>query len=79
MYPSYSFPARPFAWLMKSKIEKIADDYCIDYKESCEPALKFNTIWVQDAENQKEIFVFSMKTLRGMSLFALHTQNKFLL
>lgn len=63
-YPSYSFPARPFAWLMKSNIEKIADDYCIDYKESREPALKFNTIWVQDAENQKAIFDFFYKDVK---------------
>ena len=55
-YPAYSFPARPFAWLMRDNIEKNKDIYNIDFKEEREPVLKINTIWVQDAENQKAIF-----------------------
>lgn len=55
-YPSYSFPARPFAWLMRENTERIKDIYNIDFQPEREPVLKFNTIWVQDAENQKAIF-----------------------
>ncbi len=55
-YPAYSFPARPFAWLMKEKIEKIKDVYGIDYRQEREPILKNDTIWVQEADNQKTIF-----------------------
>lgn len=55
-YPPYSFPARPFAWLMRDDLEKIKDIYNIDYQREREPVLKFNTMWVQDAENQKAVF-----------------------
>lgn len=55
-YPPYSFPTRPFAWLMRDRLAEIKDTYNIDFQEEREPSLKFNTIWVQDAENQKAIF-----------------------
>lgn len=57
-YPPYSFPARPFAWLMRDNINEIYDCYNIDYRYEREPALKFNTTWVQDADNQKAIFEY---------------------
>lgn len=56
IYPAYSFPARPFAWLMRENIEMWKDAYQIDYRPEREPVLKFNTMWVQDAENHKAIF-----------------------
>lgn len=56
LYPAYSFPARPFAWLMRDNIVEAKERYGIDYDSSREPRLSFNTIWVQDAENQKAIF-----------------------
>ncbi len=56
VYPAYSFPARPFAWLMRENIEAWKDAYQISYKPEREPALKFDTIWVQDAENHRAIF-----------------------
>lgn len=55
-YPPYSFPARPFAWLMRDDLEQIKDIYNIDFQQEREPVLKFNTIWVQDADNQKAVF-----------------------
>ena len=55
-YPAYSFPARPFSWLMRDNAEKMKDAYNIDYQQEREPILKVKTIWVQDAENQKAIF-----------------------
>ncbi len=57
-YPPYSFPARPFAWLMRDRLTGIKDAYNIDFQINREPSLSFNTIWVQDAENQKAIFDF---------------------
>lgn len=32
------------------------DDYGIDYSQKREPVLKNNTIWAQEAENQKAVF-----------------------
>ncbi len=58
IYPPYSFPARPFAWLMRDNIDQIYDSYNIDYRHEREPVLKFNTMWVQDADNQKAIFEY---------------------
>ena len=55
-YPAFSFPARPYAWLMKDAVETVKEIYNIDFLPEREPVLKFNTIWVQDAENQKAIF-----------------------
>ena len=55
-YPVYSFPARPFAWMMENNIEKWKNIYNIDYQSEREPELSFDTPWVQEAENQKAIF-----------------------
>ncbi|MBQ3443227.1 MAG: ATP-dependent RecD-like DNA helicase [Selenomonadaceae bacterium] len=56
IYPAYSFPGRPFAWTMKHNIERLKDIYNIDYRPEREPELGFDTIWVQEAKNQKAIF-----------------------
>lgn len=60
VYPEYSLPARPFRWTMKEKDNsyKLFDLYNIDYDENREPIFDFNTIWVQEAQNQKEIFKY---------------------
>ena len=55
-YPAYSFPARPFAWLMRDNLLAVKDAYNIDFQQEREPHLRFNTIWVQDAENHKAVF-----------------------
>jgi hypothetical protein len=63
-YPPFSLPARPFAWTMLHRnvagvdktIFDLAAKYGIDYREEREPDLSFTTNWVQDAENQREIF-----------------------
>ena len=56
LYPAYSFPAKPFAWLMTENIKTKAQLYGIDYKPELEPKLKFDTIWIQEAQNHKAIF-----------------------
>lgn len=56
IYPPYSFPARPFAWLMYPSIEDRALIYGIDYKKEREPALSFHTTWLQDADNHRAVF-----------------------
>lgn len=55
-YPAYSFPARPFAWLMLDNILNVKDRYNVDYQQEREPILPFKTHWVQDAENHRAIF-----------------------
>lgn len=56
IYPPYSFPARPFAWLMYSSIDKLAPLYGIDYDPEREPVLGFDSTWVQEAKNHRAIF-----------------------
>ncbi|GMO14748.1 MAG: ATP-dependent RecD-like DNA helicase [Termitinemataceae bacterium] len=55
-YPAYSLPARPFRWLMKKGSGYDYELYGIDFDKAREPALDFDPVWVQDAENQKAIF-----------------------
>ena len=60
-YPPFSFPARPFGWLMLQKsgtnnIEYLKQQFDIGFEERKEPRLSFNTNWVQAAENQRAIF-----------------------
>lgn len=64
VYPPFSLPARPFSWTMLRKNENgcertildLAHKHGIDYREEREPQLGFNSNWVQDATNQREIF-----------------------
>ena len=55
-YPPYSFVAKPFAWMMKDRIENIYLDYGIAYDSKKEPILGWNTNWVQEASNHRAIF-----------------------
>ena len=64
-YPPFSFPARPFSWLMLKRedphgiwhdIEDEAKKRGIDYDPYKEPNLEWQPNWVQDAVNQREIF-----------------------
>ena len=58
-FPAYSFPAKPFFWLMRDHVEKVKDIYNIDFQPEREPNLSSKAkYWVQDAENQKAIFNF---------------------
>ena len=63
-YLPYSFPSRPYGWMLRSKtnakksenIEKLHDKYGVDFNPEFEPELPFDTYWVQDARNQRAIF-----------------------
>ena len=56
IYPPYSFPARPFAWLMRQNIEILSNTYGIDYHPEVEPVLEFKTNWIQEASNHRAVF-----------------------
>lgn len=56
IYPAYSLPARPFAWLMLDNIISKAENYGIKYNVDIEPKLDFKTAWVQEAKNHRAIF-----------------------
>lgn len=64
VFPPFAFPCRPFGWLMLRKsgesgnanIIQLIERYGIDYRESREPELPFDTIWVQDSHNQRAVF-----------------------
>lgn len=63
IYPPYSFPARPYGWMLRSKksitsndnIEALKNKYGIEFNADFEPELPFNTYWVQDARNHRAI------------------------
>lgn len=56
VYPPYSYPARPYAWMFYDGIQLIKDKYGIDYDENNEPELQFDSPWIQDARNHRAIF-----------------------
>lgn len=56
VYPAYSFPSRPFAWLMRNNIPALKDNYGVNVDLSKEPLLRFDTNWVQERDNHKAIF-----------------------
>ena len=56
VYPAYSFPARPYAWLMKSSIPSLIENYGIKIDQAIEPHLSFETTWIQERDNHKAIF-----------------------
>ena len=62
--PAYSYPARPFRWVMRQRyvgnkqykyIEELADEKGFAYHPEYEPQMK-NKTWVQDGRNQEAIF-----------------------
>lgn len=57
VYPEYSFPARPYAWLLSKDIADRARNYGIEYNPDLEP-ISFNTSWVQHKNNHEAIFNF---------------------
>lgn len=56
VYPAYSFPSRPYAWLMKKNIDSMVENYGIKIDKTIEPVLKFETNWIQERDNHKAIF-----------------------
>ena len=56
VYPAYSFPSRPFAWLMKDAVPVMKENYGINVDLSIEPLLNFETNWIQERDNHKAIF-----------------------
>lgn len=56
VYPAYSFPTRPFAWLMKSSIPFMTENYGIKIDQTREPLLEFETNWIQERDNHKAVF-----------------------
>ena len=56
VYPAYSFPARPFAWLMKSSVPSLTENYGIKINMDREPVLGFNTNWIQEKDNHQAVF-----------------------
>ena len=56
VFPAYSLPARPYAWLMKNNARVLAKTEGFAFHEEYEPNLNFDTTWVQEARNQRAIF-----------------------
>ncbi|MDE6274914.1 MAG: AAA family ATPase [Clostridia bacterium] len=63
-YPAFSLPARPFGWTMLNKgdadkyanIDSLSAKFDINFDKSREPNLGFETIWIQDKQNQRAVF-----------------------
>jgi ATP-dependent exoDNAse (exonuclease V) alpha subunit len=52
-FPSYSAAGVPFQWMNKETALRFAENYDLDLDISREPDLGFNTVWLQEASNQK--------------------------
>jgi hypothetical protein len=62
--PAYSYPARPFRWVMRQRyignrqykyIDELAAEHGFEYHAEYEPKMR-NKTWVQDGRNQEAIF-----------------------
>lgn len=54
-YPAYSFPGRPYSWLLRRNIENRYSYYGIKYDSELEPD-SLETVWVQEGKNHRAIF-----------------------
>lgn len=82
--PSYSYPARPFRWVMKNRyignkkyktIDELAAEKGFEYKPEYEPEMK-NKTWVQDGRNQKAIFnAFFEDAVEGESICVFYAKQ----
>lgn len=73
--PAFSAPIVPFRWAMKNaenhRSEK-ADELGLAYDSEKEPNLGFNTIWVQNHENQRELldtFISAIEINKSLIFF----------
>jgi len=64
IYPPYSLPARPYAWLMKGNTQDFSEMYNIQYNPDIEPILNFKTNWIQEANNHRAIFDYFYKDVK---------------
>lgn len=51
-HPPYSAPAVPFSWMLRERMESLAEEQALDVRAEREPDLGFRTQWVQDHANQ---------------------------
>ena len=54
-HPPYSAPAVPFAWMLRESMDELGKTYGLDVRAEREPALGFDTQWIQAKENQKAL------------------------
>lgn len=54
-YPAYSAGLVPFGWMMKANMKEFRDLYELNVDEEREPALGYETTWVHEGQNQKEL------------------------
>ncbi len=54
-FPAYSAVAIPFFWMLRNETEEKVKYYQLDFDESREPELNFETSWVQELHNQKAL------------------------
>lgn len=54
-YTPYSAVGVPYRWMLKGNMEQFGKNYGLNLNEYLEPALGFNTSWIQAKQNQKEL------------------------
>ena len=54
-HPSFSAPAIPFRWMLRSNMEELAQEFNLDVDPGREPDLGFETSWVQERDNQEAL------------------------
>ena len=54
-HPAYSAPTVPFAWMLRKDMGKLGETHGLDVRMEREPALGFETPWIQQRDNQKAL------------------------
>ena len=77
--PAFSAAVVPFRWAMKSAEthrSEVADELSLTYEPEKEPDLGFRTIWIQNHENQREMFdTFISAVQPGKSLIFFYAKD----
>lgn len=71
-YPAFSVGIVPFWWMMKSNLQMHAEQYELDVDAEREPDLGYESNWVHEAENQKNLlnaFADHLQAEESLSFF----------
>jgi len=71
-YPAYSAGIVPFRWLMREQLDTLASDLDLDARLDREPELGYESTWVHEAENQREVldaFAGHLRSESSLSFF----------
>lgn len=71
-YPAFSAGLVPFRWLMREQLEDLSNGLGLEASRDREPDLGYESTWVHDADNQKELldaFAEHLRPEQSLSFF----------